>query len=177
MRTEDRGSSVKHEFFEVVTLEQALAHRERFGPRGTEEVALVDAPGRVLAEPVAAAEDLPEFDRATMDGYAVRAASTFGASDGNAALLQVVGSIAMGEQTALRVGPGQAARIATGGMLPAGADAVVMVEHTEVLDERTIEVYRSAAPGRHVVGRGDDVAAGEVLLPRGRRLRAQDVGL
>jgi molybdopterin molybdotransferase len=169
--------SVKHEFFEVVTLDEALAHRERFGPRGVEQVALGDTVGRVLAEDVAADADVPGFARSTMDGYAVRAASTFGASDGNAALLEVVGSVPMGERTDLAVGPGQAARIATGGMLPSGADAVVMVEHTEVVDPRTIEAYRSAAPAQHVVARGDDVRVGDVLLKRGSRLRPQEVGL
>ena len=86
-----------------------------------------------------------------MDGYAVRAASTFGASEGNPAYLNIVGTIAMGEAPTFSIKPGEAAKISTGGMLPGGADSVVMIEHTDAIDDATIEVYRSVAPGQHMV--------------------------
>jgi len=112
-----------------------------------------------------------------MDGYAVRAASTFGSSEANPAYLMVPGSVAMGESAAIEVGPGEAVRIATGGMLPAGADAVVMVEHTEEVDPTTIEVYKSVAPGQHVILAGEDYPQGKNVLEAGRRIRAQETGL
>jgi molybdopterin molybdotransferase len=140
-------------------------------------VGLREAFQRTLAEDVFAPEDVPAFDRATMDGYAVRAQDTFGASEGLPAYLDVAGEVLMGQAPRGRLEAGQAFRIATGGMLPQGADAVVMVEYTEELDERTIGVVRPVAPGENIIRRGDDLASGTLLLPRGHRLRSQDVGL
>jgi molybdopterin molybdotransferase len=144
---------------------------------GTETVALADAFGRVMADNLVSGEDLPEFYRATMDGYAVRAASTFGASDGNPAFLTVKGIVEMGQPPGFSIGPGEAARISTGGMLPKGADSVVMIEHAEALDETALEVFRSVAPGQHTIEPGEDFRKSEVVIPRGRRLRPQEIGL
>jgi len=165
------------EFFEVQPLADVIGLKSEFPAVPSEEIALENAVGRILAENVTAAADLPDFRRATMDGYAVRAASTFGASDANPAYLKVVGSVAMGESPEFSIGSGQACRIATGGMLPDGADGVVMVEHTEVLDAATIEVYRSIAPGQHVLEVGEDFAKDQTLLPAGQPLRPQEAGL
>ena len=165
------------EFFNVAELSQVFAYIPGFKPVGTEMAALVDTPGRILAEDVVADIDLPDFSRATMDGYAVGGASTFGASEGNPAYLAVKGIVPMGTAPTQPLGPGQAVRISTGGMLPPGADSVVMIEHTEALDEATIEVYRSVAPGQHVVAIGADIKKGEVVLTRGRRIRPQEAGL
>jgi molybdopterin molybdotransferase len=140
-----------------------------------ESVALAGALGRVTALEVRAAETLPAFARSTMDGYAVIAADTFGASESAPAYLRLCGEIAMGVAPALRVEPLGAARIHTGAMLPGGADAVVMVEDTNAHGEE-IEILDAAAPGENVVGVGEDVAAGDVAIPAGRRLRAQDLG-
>ncbi|WP_054030538.1 molybdopterin molybdotransferase MoeA [Desulfatitalea tepidiphila] len=164
-------------FFDVMDIDAVLALKARFEPVGAARIALEQALGRFLAEDLVADRDLPGFDRATMDGYAVRAASTYGASEGNPAYLNLVGAVGMGRTPDHRVGPGQASRIATGGMLPEGADAVVMIEHAEAVDDTTLEVYRSVAPGQHMVARDEDAARGEVLLPAGRRLRAQEIGL
>jgi molybdopterin molybdotransferase len=111
-----------------------------------------------------------------VDGYAVRAADTFGASAGLPALLRVTGEVRMGEAADAPLQPGSAIRIATGGMAPPGCDAVVMVEHADLIGGDTLEVYRPAAPGDGMVREGDDVGAGERLLPRGRRLRPPDLG-
>jgi molybdopterin molybdotransferase len=165
------------EFFKLMDLPAVLDLAGRFPVTHAETVALDDAPERVLAETVTADLDIPGFARSTMDGFAVAAASTFGASEGNPAYLEVTGSVAMGEETDLTLGPGAAVQIATGGMLPAGADAVVMVEHTDRLDETTIEVYKSVAPGQNVVTRGEDVARGREVLTKGTRLRPQELGL
>ncbi len=165
------------EFFHVVSLEEALDQCQRFVAVPAETVDLVTALDRVLAADVVAEQDLPGFRRSTVDGYAVAAASTFGAAESQPALLEVVGSIEMGQAAAVAVGPGQAARIATGGMLPDGADAVVMVEHTEVIDGADIEVVRTVAPHQNVIQPTDDAAAGETLIRAGTRLRAQEIGL
>jgi len=142
-----------------------------------EDTGLLAALHRTLDEDVFAPEDVPAFDRSTMDGFAVLARDTFGASEGLPAYLEVAGEVLMGHSPPGRLETGQAFRIATGGMLPEGADAVVMVEHTEDLDERTIGVTRPVAPGENLIRRGDDLTQGVLLLPRGHRLRPQDVGL
>jgi molybdopterin molybdotransferase len=164
-------------FFKVVAIEAVEALCTRFPVASVEHVPLESVQGRILGEAIQADLDIPGFARATMDGYAVQGAATFGASESNPGYLSVIGGVAMGERPDLRVGPGQAVRIATGGMLPEGADAVVMIEHTEALDETAIEIYKSVAPGQHVIARGEDVAAGQTLLTRGRPVRPQEAGL
>ena len=124
-----------------------------------------------------AGEDLPLFARATMDGFAVRAQDTFGASEGLPSLLRLVGEVRMGERSTATLGPGETIRIATGGMLPEGADAVVMVEYAGTLDTETLEVYRTVAPWENIVQIGEDVARGKEVMPPGWRLRPQDLGL
>ena len=164
-------------FFKVMKIDKVLSLATLFDVLPKEAVPLAAAEGRVLAENIGADLDIPGFSRATMDGYAVQGASTFGASEGNPAFLTVVGVVAMGEKPDIAVGPGEAMRIATGGMLPAGCDAVVMVEHTETIDAATIEAYKSAAPGQHVIARGEDLRAGDRVLQRGQPLRPQGIGL
>lgn len=132
---------------------------------------------RVLAEEVISPEALPGFRRASMDGFAVRARDTFGASESLPAFLQVVGEIGMGTAPAEAVRPGQAVRIATGGMLPEGADAVVMVEYCHAPDAGTVEVSRAVSPLENVIGPEDDVRKGERILAAGKRLRPQELGL
>ena len=165
------------EFFNVETIEAVLAHASSFSPVQPETVPLGEALGRVLAEDVYSDVDIPDFDRSTMDGFAVKASSTFGASEANPAYLDVCGQIKMGEPPDFTVQPGQVARIATGGMLPAGADSVIMVEHTDQLDDTTIEAYRSVAPGQHVIEKGEDIRSIDPALVKGIRIRPQEAGL
>jgi molybdopterin molybdotransferase len=165
------------DFFKVVDIETVCALRTAFPAVEAEWLPLADAGGRILAESVTADLDIPGFARSTMDGYALRGSATFGATESNPGYLTVVGAVAMGEQPRMVIGPGEAVRIATGGMLPQGADAIVMIEHTETLDDQTIEVYKSVAPGQHVVARGEDIAAGRTLLVRGQPVRPQEAGL
>jgi molybdopterin molybdotransferase len=164
-------------FFAVTPLAEVLALAADFPPVSTETVPLDEALGRVLAEDLMSPEELPATPRASMDGYAVRASSTFGAGEGSPAWLTICGQVVMGQQPQFVVAPGQAARIGTGGVLPAGADAVVMVEHSEAVDETTVEIYRSVAPGQHVMLAGEDLRRGSVALRGGRRLRPQELGL
>jgi molybdopterin molybdotransferase len=164
-------------FFKVTDIDAVLSLAPTFAPVSTEQVALDEALGRVLAEDAVADENLPGFDRSTMDGYAVAAASTYGASEQNPAMLNVVGEVGMGQVPEQRIARGEAVRIATGAMLPEGADAVVMIEHSEALDALTIEVYRSVAPGQHMVFADEDIAQGAVAVAAGTVLRAQECGL
>ncbi len=164
---------------EVVTVGEAIKALEaKYTPGRLEKtrLPLADALSRVLAEDVTSKDPLPQFARSSMDGYAVRAADTYGASEALAALLKVTGEVAMGEEAERSVGKGEAERIPTGGMLPPGADAVVMLEHTQTVGEGEVEVSRAVSPGENVVQAGEDVRAGDVLLSAGHRLRPQDVG-
>lgn len=167
------------DFFRALTVEAALAELRRHFQAllETEKVDLRQALGRVLARDCFAPEDVPGFDRSTMDGFAVRARDTFGASEGLPAYLEVTGEVLMGEAPSGEIGAAEAFRVPTGGMLPAGADAVVMLEYTEPLDDRTIGVVRPVAPGENVIRRGDDLRRDEQLFEAGHRLRPQDVGL
>jgi molybdopterin molybdotransferase len=165
------------EFFRVLDIEQVLGLLPQFQPVAVESVGLEAAGGRVLAENVFAAENLPDFARSTVDGYALRAASTFGAGESSPAFFQVIGAIAMGEAATMPVSPGEAVRIATGGMLPPGADSVVMIEHAEMLDDTSIEVFRSVAPGQNLIAAGEDFDRGARIAASGRHLRPQDLGI
>jgi molybdopterin molybdotransferase len=165
------------EFFKVKDLETVLNYRTEFPRVGIEPVPLLETLGRILAEDIIADDDLPDFPRATVDGYAVQGSSTFGASEGNPAYLTVAGGIAMGESPKLTIGPGEAARIATGGMLPRGADSVVMIEHTEAIDDTTIEVYRSVAPGQNMIAIGEDIEKQACIIKQGQAIRPQETGL
>jgi molybdopterin molybdotransferase len=165
------------EFFKVADLEAVFSYAGEFSPVSRERVPVAEAAGRVLFEDLVCDSDIPAFRRATMDGFAVCAASTFGASEANPAYLTVKGSVAMGQIPTVTIGAGDAAKIATGGMLPDGSDGVVMIEYTEALDSRTVEVYRSISPGQHVIEAGEDFKQGERVLEAGRLLRPADVGL
>ena len=166
-------------FFQIVTPDEALARLFEHLPDipRSQPIGLDPALGRVTAAPISSPEDSPAFARSAMDGYAVRAADTFGASEGLPAFLTVVGEVPMGAAATQPVQPATAQLIHTGGMLPPHADAVVMVEYTQPVDETSVEVLRPAAPGQHVIQAGEDLAAGDVLLPAGHELRAQDLGV
>jgi molybdopterin molybdotransferase len=147
----------------------------------SETVETLHALGRVSAEDVRAPHPLPAFPRSTVDGYAVRAADTFGASESLPAYLTLVGEVPMGVAPKFVLQGGQAALIHTGGMLPDGADAVVMLEYTQSVEAgcapiREIEIVRPAAPGENVLCVGEDVAEGQVVLPRGRLIRPAEIG-
>jgi len=184
MLTEDAFASLTSywnnamkEFFKVTDLQTVLEYRTKFPQVKTEEIPLVETVGRILAEDMVADDDLPDFPRSIVDGYAVKGASTFGSSESNPAYLTLSGSIAMGESPEIAVGPGEAAQIATGGMLPAGADSVVMIEHTEAIDDTTIEVYRSVAPGQNMIAIGEDIKKQTGVLLKGQMIRPQETGL
>jgi molybdopterin molybdotransferase len=165
------------EFFTVKTVSQALSEFRPAHRTAIEQVPFERARGRVPAGDVRAREALPGFDRSSVDGYAVRAPDTFGASEAIPAYLRVVGAVRMGAAAEDRVGSGTTVAVPTGGMLPVGADAVVMVEHTQEAMPGTVEVVRPVAPGENVVRSDEDVTVGATIVPGGRPLRAQDVAL
>ena len=162
----------------VKTPEEVLALIEtEFAPvAGTEQVSLSAAVGRVLAAEIAAAEYVPDFDRSTVDGYAVRARDTFGCTDAIPAILPLQGEVLMGQGAEFQLNAEECVAVPTGGAVPRGADSVVMVEYTEDYGDGTIGISKSAAPGQNMIFRGDDVYPGKVILQKGRVLSAQDIG-
>lgn len=141
-----------------------------------EPVTLMDALNRVLARPVMAAEDIPGFDRSTVDGFAVRAADTFGCSESIPAILALQGEILMGQAAPQALFPGTCMVIATGGALPQGADAVVMLEYAEDYHDGTIGILRPIAPGGNLIFQGDDVKQGQSIMNAGKKLHPHDIG-
>ena len=142
----------------------------------TEFVPISAAAGRILSEDIIAEEYVPDFNRSTVDGYAVRAADTFGCSDAIPAILSLQGEIRMGEDAGFALLRENCAYVPTGGALPEGADCAVMLEYTEDYGDGTIGILKPGAPGMNVIFRGDDVYPGKVVLQAGRVLSAQDIG-
>jgi molybdopterin molybdotransferase len=164
---------------------RALLLSHLAGPLPDSEIIdVITSLGRIVAEDILAPHPLPEFPRSTVDGYAVCARDTFGASESLPAYLTLIGEVPMGDAPAFELGEGQCALIHTGGMLPPGADAVVMLEYTQTVGAgrrpaptaREIEISRAAAEGEGVIRVGEDVAAGAVVLPRGRVMRPAEIG-
>ncbi len=167
------------QLLQVATVEQA---REKLStlfaqiPRRVERVPLTAASGRVCAEDLAADAPIPAFRRSTMDGYAVRALDTAAAGDGTPVFLRLIGQVEMGRGAGLSVGPGECAYVPTGGMMPEGADAMVMVEYCELFGTDGVAAYQAVAPGQHVVQPGEDADTGERLVRKGALLSPQHIG-
>jgi len=166
------------EFFSVVTSAAAWRILEsHLQPvTGTEILKTSETASRITAESIQSPENLPAFPRSTMDGYALRASDTYGASEGFPAYLKVRGEVLMGCSSSLTVQRGEAVKIHTGGMLPNGADAVAMIENVQIVDASAIEVVRPTAPGENVLKIGDDIKKEELLLDKGHKIRSQDIG-
>jgi len=178
-----RRAARQEQFLEVVSADEARARFARHvdaSPLPGERVALAAALGRVLARDVVAPIDVPPFDRSNVDGFALRAADTLGASDAAPAHLRLNAEvIACGHAPALEVAAATATTIATGGMIPRGADAVVMVEHTDLTEAAApaIALRRAAAPGQFISYAGSDIARGETVLRRGARIGSREIGI
>ncbi|HSP49355.1 MAG TPA: molybdopterin biosynthesis protein [Pseudolabrys sp.] len=182
-----RAAARQEQFLDVVSANEARARFERhldLSPLAAETMPLAVALTRVLAHDVVAAVDAPPFDRANVDGFALRAADTIGAGDTAPKIFRLNAEvIACGDAPALEVKPGTATTIATGGMIPRGADCVVMIEQTELIEEGaprnepSIELRRAAAPGQFISYAGSDIARGETLLRRGTRIGSREIGM
>lgn len=180
-------------FFHVLSVQQVVDKLQAVPPLPIEECELAPVPasavppaapffpegleGRVLARDVTARDDVPLTSRSGMDGYAVRAADTFGASESNPAYLTCVARWAIDQFPDREIQPGQCAGIVTGGIVPEGADAVIMVEHTHLMGADCVEIRKAVPPGEYVMLRGEDARQGETALTAGTTLRAQEVGL
>lgn len=166
------------EFFTLVSPNEARARiLEQVSSLGeVETVATHQAVGRTLAADVASPQVLPEFRRSSMDGYAVRAQDTFGASESLPAYLKLAGEVPMGRAAEVDAAPGAAVLVHTGGMIPDSADAVVMIENTQLVGQEEIEVRRPVAPGENTIQIGEDIAPGDPILASGHILRSQDIG-
>ncbi len=143
----------------------------------TERIPLTESFDRVLAEPLISPEDLPGQPRSTMDGFAVRATDTFGASESMPCYLNITGEVKMGEAPTGEVQKGCCHKIPTGGLIPKGADSVVMFEHTVPVDDTMIEIVKSVGAGTNLIQQGEDIAREKLALPGGHLLRPQDIGL
>ena len=178
-----RAAARQEQFLDVVSAEEARARFERhldLSPLPAETVPLAGALTRVLAYDVVAAVDAPPFDRSNVDGFALRAIDTIGAGDTAPRIFRLNAEvIACGDAPTLEVKPGTAATIATGGVIPRGADAVVMIEQTELTADgsASIELRRAAAPGQFISYAGSDIARGETLLRRGTRIGSREIGM
>ncbi len=164
-------------FFRVRTPDELYQELNRFKSLSFEKVAIEDSLHRVIYEDIVSPIDLPEFRRSTVDGYALKAKDTYGASEANPAILRMVSEIPMGQVSEIEVDEGEAVKVATGGMVPKGADSVQMVEFTESIDFGMLHVYKILSPLENVIQIGEDVKAGEKVLHKGHLIRPQDIGL
>lgn len=143
----------------------------------TEKVDILSSVGRVLSKDIISKENVPDFNRSTVDGYAVLAESTFGCSESIPAILDFKGQVLMGESPTMTVGKGECVYVPTGGELPEGANAMVMIEYAEDYGDGTIGMCKPSAPGQHVAFRGDDVKVGDALLTSGTKLEPRHIGV
>lgn len=165
---------------EVDTVEKVIEKMNKYFADievGYEEVEITKALGRVAYEEVASRLDIPDFRRSTVDGYAVISKDTFGAGESLPVFLDVIGRVEMGEATSLRVTSGKCVYVPTGGMIPEGADGMIMIEYVESIDEGSIAAYSAVAPGQDIIQVGDDVGRNQVIVRKGRIIKSQDIGV
>ncbi len=164
----------------VVSLKEAIRITEdefsSFKPE-TEKLGISECLGRVTAKDIVSQEIIPPFDRSTVDGYAVLSSDTFGASEGLPCMLSVKGEILMGEEAKRFVRSGECIKISTGGMLPAGSDSVVMVEHTEKMLDDTCLIFKAVSPFQNVTKAGDDVKTGQKIINKGTVITSKHIGI
>jgi len=151
-------------------------HFNELRPR-TETVSIYEALDRVLAADVISSVDVPHFDRSVVDGYAVKLGDVSGASTGIPGFLTMVGEVEMGRVTTLALKPGETVYVPTGGMVPEGTEAMVMIEYTEQLGETDLAVYTNVGANENMMLTGDDIKVGEGIFQRGHKLRPQDIGV
>jgi len=166
-------------FRKLLSVEDALKKLQEYyvaEPLGSEEILVDKSLGRVLSEDIVSMVDVPGFDRATMDGFAVIAEDTFSAQEDKPVKLKIVGKVEAGEKPEVELRGGEAVEIATGAPVPKGADAVVIVEQTDQKDD-VVLIFKAAAPGENVMGAGTDIMAGETVLRTGQEITSREIGL
>lgn len=165
---------------EVDTVQQVKEKMDKYFSDiavGCEDVEITKAMGRVAYEDVFSQLDIPDFNRSTVDGYAVVSKDTYGASESMPAFLNITGKVEMGKSTNLRVAPGSCVYVPTGGMIPEGADGMLMIEYAELVDEGMLAAQSPVSPGENIIFIGDDVKMGSKVLSKGRVIRSQDIGV
>ncbi len=164
---------------ELISVERALELLLSYAPYKMPDkivLPLDESYGLITSEDIIAPEDLPSFNRSTVDGFAVNSADTFGATENLPSYLNIKAEILMGEEPKFKLQKGEVAKISTGGMLPEGADSVIMFEHIQFIDENMIEVLKPVSPMENVIHIGEDARKGEYIFKSGHRLRPQDIG-
>ncbi|MEW6068302.1 MAG: gephyrin-like molybdotransferase Glp [Nitrospirota bacterium] len=164
---------------ELIPVEKALEillKHTPFEKLSEVKLPIEDSYSKIISRDIISPEDIPSFSRSTVDGFALNSSDTFGATESMPAYLLIKAEIFMGEEPVFRLKKGEVAKISTGGMLPEGADSVVMFEHTQQIDEKMVEVVKPIAPGENVVQAGEDIRGSECILKKGHRLRPQDIG-
>lgn len=168
------------DFFKAVSIEDgqsAMESRLKGYVLDSEEVGIAECNGRILSEDIVSRENIPGFNRSTVDGYAVDSKDTYGASSTIPSMLTLVEKVDMGTTPSRDISRGQTSYVPTGGMIPEGSDSVVMIENAENMDQENIMVYKAVSKGQNVVLKGDDIREGEVVLPKGKRLTSHDIGV
>lgn len=168
------------EFFNVVSIKEAghkILDNFKGYEFGLEEVSILEATDRILAEDIVSDINVPEFNRSTVDGYAIQSKDSHGASESVPSLLNIIGEVKIGEVPHKAIRSGEAMYIPTGAMVPEGADGVVMIEHTEKLDDHSLMVYKPISFNENIIQKGDDIKKGEVALKKGRRINPEVVGV
>ena len=167
------------DFFNVVSIEEGkkLMHDNLNISLNTEYVDILNSTDRIMGEDIISNENVPGFDRSTVDGYAIKSHDSHGASSALPSFLDLKGEVDMGKEADMKISSGQAVYVPTGGMLPEGADGVVMIEHVEKMDKENILIYKSISSGENVVFKDDDIKVGQLLLEKGKRITPQDIGV
>lgn len=168
------------DFFDVVTVEKA---KEIIGENfkdykfDLEEVDIVESLHRIIGEDIYSKVDLPNFNRSIVDGFAIQASDSHGASDSIPSVLKIVGEVLMGKPVEAQLSPGEAIYVPTGGMIPEGADGVIMIENTEKLDRETLLLNKPISSGENIILKGDDIRKDSLVLEKGRKINPEIMGL
>lgn len=167
------------EFFNVVTVEEGKKLiQDTFDhyQLETEKVHILEARGRSLAKDLVSGINVPDFNRSTVDGYAIIVEDSHGATDTIPSILNILGEVQMGQLSALKIKPGETAYVPTGGMIPEGATGMIMIENTEKMGADSLLIYKPISNGENIVYIGDDMKKGELVLEKGRFLNAEAIG-
>ena len=168
------------DFFKVVTIEEGkrlLMDNFKDYIFEIEEINILNSLGRVLAEDIYSNINVPEFNRSTVDGYAIKVSDSHGATDSIPSILNILGEVMMGQEANIRIKSGEAVYVPTGGMIPQGADGMIMIENTEKMDEDTVLIYKPISQDENIIQKGEDIEAGALALKRGRKITPEVVGV
>lgn len=168
------------DFFNVISVDEVkkiLSSNFKNLKIETEKVNILDCEERVLSKDIISQINVPEFNRSTVDGYAIKSKESHGCSECMPTFLDIIGEVNMGESVNVDIKNGQCMYVPTGGMLPKSSDSVIMIEHVEKLDEFTIAIHKPISDGENVVYKGDDIKKDQIVLKKGKKLNSQDIGV